>query len=202
MDEEELVDNDDLETQDEAVAEEKVEDTTPMDENEEGENVIPATDDQAIPMTDGQIPIPQDSSGIAAGEYGAPSPIGQEQIQFEKGNWAEIGGLADGINQKSTMLTRQVAPLIEVALIELLGQSNSYKRISGTASLAFVDNEPKVSFALQYEVPMWIGTDVKQESALSDAQYVLQKIRLVKGVQVNQCAINTSTGSLIVSGQI
>jgi len=195
--EEELVDNDELEAK--AKVPNDIDQKKP---NEWGENVQPATslDKKSLPLTDGQNPIPIDSSGVESGLYSAPSPIGEESIQFESGNWSSIGSLSTPIDEKVSTLTRQVAPLVEVALIELLGRSDSYKRTAANASLIWQESSFGINFSLQYSIPMWIGTEVPEQDVLQDAQYVYNKLKLIEGLRINTCSIDTNDGSLKVVG--
>jgi hypothetical protein len=155
-----------------------------------------------LPLTDGQDPIPIDSSGVESGQYSAPSPIGEESIQFEAGNWSNIGSLSAPIDEKIATLTRQIAPLIEVALIELLGRSDSYKRSAADANLIWQDGSFGVNFSMQYMVPMWIGMDVPEQNVLQDAQYVYKKLMLINGLRINTCSIDTSNGVVKIAGII
>jgi hypothetical protein len=65
--------------------------------------------------------------------------LGQADIKFAKGNWNEMGGVAQKIMDKEQVLRKQVAPLVCVALIELLGSSTAYEMTYGSMDLT-LDN--------------------------------------------------------------
>jgi hypothetical protein len=209
MNDEEELEREDQADEEQQAQQEAEENGVELEQNQAANNQptdqsaeVPTMKNVNTPVTDGAIPVPQDTSAIAAGDGEAPAQVGEEAIQFESGNWNEMGDVAQQIQQKQDILVRQIAPLAEVALIELLGQSSLYKRQSGDVSTSIGENGPVASFTLVYQVPMWIGTDVNPQDVQSDAKYVLDKIRLAQGATISKCAIDTDAGTLTISGSV
>jgi len=158
------------------------------------------TDEKFMPVQDGAVP--QDSQGITQGQYDALDPIGNAQIKFAQGNYQTVMGLPKVINDKTAQLTQTLVPLIEVAMIELLGSNSMYKRAVGQCQPAF-DNQGKISieFTFQYSVESWIGMDIDVTAIQHDANYVLEKIKPCKA-NITKCEIAVDEGTLTIMGTI
>jgi hypothetical protein len=174
---------------------------TPYNENPNTPDTQPPLKDQAnIPIQDGAIP--QDAEGIQAGAYDALDPIGNANIQFKQGNFATVKGLPKVTADKVAEFTQTLLPLVEVALIELLGSSNLYERTLAQCFPSF-DNTGKISieFTLQYGVSNFIGSDITNDAIQHDANYILDKIKPV-GANITKCEINCGDGIFTLMGTI
>jgi len=158
------------------------------------------TDEKFQPVMDGATP--QNAEGITSGQYDALNPIGNEQIKFEQGNYQTVMGLPKVVSDKTAQLTQTLVPLVEVALIELLGSNTMYKRALGQCQPAF-DNEGKISieFTFQYSVEQFIGTDIPMDAMQHDANYILEKIKPVKA-NITKCEISATDGLVTIMGTI
>jgi hypothetical protein len=158
---------------------------------------VPLSDDKFVPVEDGNIP--QNSQGITSGQYDALNGTGFENISFEQGNFNQVMGYPQLVSDKVASLTRTLVPLIEVALIELLGNNQNYKRQSGQCAMSFQNNQLALSFSFIYVVNGWIGTDIAMEDIQHDSNYVLNRIRPV-GANITKCEIDTESGTLTIMG--
>ena len=164
------------------------------------ENEPPLTDEMAMPVQDGGIP--QNASGVSSGQYDALDPVGNANIKFDQGNYQQIAGLPKVTADKIAQLMQTFVPLVEVALIELLGSNVMYKRTLGQCMPAF-DNQGKLSieFTFQYVIEQWIGTDIQYDAIQHDANYVLEKVKPVKA-NISKCEIDCTNGQLTLMGTI
>lgn len=121
------------------------------------------------------------------------------QISFEKGNYNEIEYLGDSLIHKVQTIKNTILPLIEKSLVELLGNSDAYKRSNFFSKLEFVESKPVYSVETIYSVPLWIGQDVERSFILDDANYVLNTISVVPNVSWQKCEIDTTEGELRVN---
>ena len=168
----------------------------PMGQN----NQPPLTDEKFTPVQDGMIP--QDAKGITKGQYDALDPTGNVNIKFESGNYHTIMGLPQLVGDKVASLAQTLVPLIEVSLIELLGDNSMYKRALGQCQPAF-DNNGKISieFTFQYLVGSWITTDINLEALQHDSNFVLDRIKPA-GSQISKCEVDCKSGTLTICGVI
>jgi hypothetical protein len=194
--------DDDKKTQEQKEKEAEVStNATPYNENPNTPETIPPLKDPAnIPVQDGAIP--QDAEGVAAGTYDALDPVGNANIKFDQGNYNTITGLPKVTGDKVAELMQTFVPLIEVSLIELLGNSNQYQRRLAQCAPSF-DNQGKLSieFTFQYGVTSWIGQDIDKTAIQHDANYVLDKLRPVNAT-ISKCEIDTGDGILTIMGVI
>jgi hypothetical protein len=161
----------------------------------------PLSDMANQPLSDGDIPI--NSQGIASGQINALDPNGFANITFEQGNYQQIKGSPKTIQNKVVVFTQTFVPLIEVALIELLGSTNMYLRQSGNCEPVFEDNgQFFIDFTLIYVIDSWISMDVDPDAIKSDANYILQKLQTLKGINLSQVTIDTTEGTLTIAGRL
>jgi len=160
----------------------------------------PLTDQNNEPIADGQIP--QDNAGVETEKYDPLDPIGKADIKFAQGNYQQFIGIPKLAQDKVQQVTQTLVPLIEVALIELVGSSNMYKRMIGQCYPAF-DNQGKMSiqFTFQYSVPAFIGMDIDLEAIKHDSNYILTKIKAVEA-NITKCEINCAEGTVLIQGSI
>ena len=158
------------------------------------------TDEKFMPVQDGGVP--QNAAGIASGQFDALDPVGQAEIKYEQGNFEQVKGLPKVAADKTAQLTQTLVPLIEVAMIELLGSNTMYRRTMGNCQPAFDDKgQISIEFNFQYVVESWIGQDIELEAIQHDANYILEKIKPVKA-NISKCEISVSDGLLTIMGTI
>lgn len=146
---------------------------------------------QPLELNDGtSSDIARDSSL----QYNAINPDGDASISFKYGNFNNISQLPQNINKKILLVTKTIMPLLEAALIELLGNSKSYKGEEFNAALNFTDNNPIINVNATYKIDNWIGTDIDRNDIAQDANYILNRLSVVQGVKWNECSIDCSSG--------
>jgi len=185
------------EKEDEKKEEEVVKTSQHGDPNKTAE--VPLSDENFKPVQDGGIP--QNSEGITQGEYDSLNGTGVEQVSFNQGNFNQVMGYPKLVNDKVVSLTRTIVPLIEIALIELLGSNQLYQRQSGQCNLSFQNNQLLISFAFTYIVNNFIGTDIEMEAIQHDSNYILNRIRPTHA-NITKCEIDTENGQVIIMGTI
>ncbi len=137
-----------------------------------------------------------DGTAIAvdtSGQYDAISPNGVANISFDTGNWDTMLKREQKIGAKISTIQKTVVPLIEVGLIELLGNSSAYHGTSFNAAIGS-DDACTVSAELSYKVPLFIGTDVEHEAVVKDSTYLYNRIKVAPNVTWKKCEINTTDG--------
>ena len=167
------------------------------------DNVVkPITNTRFEPVKDGSIPI--DSSGISKNQYDALNPVGDAGIQFETGNYGEgLLTLKNSILTAEQTIQKTLIPLIEVALIELMGSSNSYQRKHAQLVPAMTSGyNVTVNFKFVYSVPLWIGTDIEPEAIQHDSTYIMNRIGVITNAKIGKCEIDCSDGTLTIVGAI
>lgn len=166
-----------------------------------GNNQPPLTDERAIPQQDGAIP--QYAAGISSGQYDALDPIGKTVLSFEKGNFNVLNSLPQLVSSKTSQITQTLIPIIEVALIELLGSNTMYRRSLAQFFPAFdVQGKLNIEFVFNYTVESFIGQDIPVESIQNDANYILQKLQMFKEASITKCEINCNDGLVTIKGSL
>lgn len=164
---------------------------TPM----EARGQAPSTPD-TLQLADGT------DSGVAvdtSNQVDALDPAGTASIQFKSGNYNELNQIPNQIAEKSTVISKTILPLIQVALIELLGNNKAYIADVFNSTFTMEDNTPTFNVDLTFRVDGWIGNDVALSSIGEDAKYVLDRINVVEGVNYTKCEIDCNTGSLNIA---
>lgn len=159
----------------------------------------PLTDKQNLPVQDGGIP--QDSQAV---ESGAVDALGMENIEvkFEKGNFSQIEALPMTISTAVNAITKTLVPLIEVALIELTGSSQKYKRTFAQITPSFDQNgQIHLEFNIQYTVAGYIGTDFEYKDLQDDSTYIFNRVAPAN-IKLSKCEIDTSNGLITIMGGI
>jgi hypothetical protein len=157
------------------------------------------SDENFVPVQDGGIPL--NSKQMTNSQFEELNGTGNEQISFQQGNYNQILGYPKLISDKVSLLNQTFVPLIEIALIELLGSNQLYIRNSGTCALSFQNNQISIAFTFVYMVNGWVGIDIDRDSIAHDSLYVFNKIKPV-GANITQCSIDTESGQLIIQGTI
>jgi hypothetical protein len=161
---------------------------------------IPMTDEEYTPVSDGAIP--QNAEGITSGTYDPINPQGVADLSFKQGNLNSLQGYVSAFEQKAQLVLNTLEPLVEKALIELLGTSSMYSRESGNVAISFDSNTFSITGTLQYQASMWIGIDIPREDIVADSEYVLNTLKIVQNVQITKCEIDTTAGTLTVQFQV
>ena len=160
----------------------------------------PLTDEAQKPIQDGQIPQQAQQNnpqGLQANSLGI-DPI---TISFESGNYNNMIMLPNQVAEKIKFVQRTLIPLIEVALIELLGTSQLYRRYKGDIFPSFDVNQMKMDFDFQYFSSSYVGTDFEYEDLMQDSKYILDRITPA-GANITKCEIDSSNGIITVRGSV
>lgn len=158
------------------------------------------TDQTGAPVNNGSVP--QDNG--AQNQSLQVDALGTENIDiaFDSGNYSQFKGLPQVVTAKVQALTKTFVPLIEVALIELTGSSEKYKRKFGQVTPSFDTNGSLTAdFNFQYSIPGYIGTDFEYTDLQADSKYIYDRITLAS-VKITKCEINTSDGIVTIMGSI
>lgn len=146
-----------------------------------------------LQLADGtETDVAQDSSL----QYDAINPQGEATITFQKGNFNQMTEMPQKINQKIATIQKTIMPLVEVGLLELLGNNKAYKGENFNAVFNMLDQEPKFEVNATYSVEMFIGTDIDKEDIQHDAKYILDRVKVVPDVQWNKCEIDCTNGKV------
>lgn len=174
-----------------------------MDEIEEKDgNTVSGPDAQLkdqvpLQLDDGSETPIADSSEVDAVKQSTPI-----KAEFASGNLGELTSIGQKFTAGVLSVTNTLVPLIEAALIELTGNSSAYTRESALISPKIVGTTPTFEFQFAYKVSLWIGTDIPKDPVLQDANYVYEKISALKSATFDECKIDTSTGTLSISGTL
>jgi hypothetical protein len=163
--------------------------------------IQPASTDPVPP-----IQVAQDiAPGVAADTSLQVLPLddsGINEITFAKGNLNTIQASLKAVIKKPGLILRTILPLIEKALIELLGNSSSYVRDSFTYATTVVNNQIVYDVTTVYSVSLFIGTDIEKSAVAHDQKYIMDTIAVVPGLIIKNVNIDTKTGLVTVSVEI
>lgn len=130
-------------------------------------------------------------------QYDAINAEGDAQISFQNGNFGQMTALPQKASEKIATIQKTVVPLVEVALIELLGNNKAYKEMSFNSSFTVSDNnEPQFEVHMTYGVELFIGTDIAQEDIAQDAKYILDRVSVIPNVNWTKCEIDCTSGEV------
>lgn len=129
----------------------------------------------------------------------ALDPNGTATISFEKGNYNDMSKIPTMISEKSTLISKTVLPLIQVALIELLGNNKEYIPETFNSTFTMENNNPIFNVETAFRVDKWIGNDIQQSAIAADAKYVLDRINVVQGVTFTKAAIDCNEGKMFIN---
>lgn len=164
--------------------------------NNRSSNSTPTQQSSTLQLADGT------DSGIsvdATTQVNELDPTGTATIQFSTGNFNQLSQIPNKINEKISTINQTILPLINVALIELLGNNSAYKPESFQSAFKMDNNIPVFTVETIFKASGWIGNDVAQSSIAKDAEYILNRINVVEGVNYTKCEINCGDGSLTVN---
>lgn len=121
-----------------------------------------------------------------------------ESIVFEEGSLDDMLQLSSNIATKHSFVMRTFLPIVEVALIELYGNSNMFKRLS--LEHEFNTQTLNLSIKVTYLVNAIIGLDVDVNLIAEDANYILNRINPIVGQtgNITECRVDCQTGNIII----
>lgn len=144
------------------------------------------------------IPQPKDiAQGVAEDTSLQTTPLkddGNVNITFEQGNLSQLQSSIRDMIKKPGIIERTFLPLVEKALIELLGSSSSYRRTSFNFNISLINNTILYNIVAIYSVDLFIGTDIEQAAVQHDENYIKDTIAVVPGIKIREIKIDTSTG--------
>lgn len=138
----------------------------------------------------------------SSAQYDALQANGIAEINFKSGNYKSFIARPQLIAGKIQVVQTTILPLIEAALIELLGNNKAYTPNNFNAT--FIEGEtPQIDVALEYTVELFIGTDIDQKAISHDANYILSRIsknstgqNILPNVSFKHCSIDCKTGNV------
>ena len=139
--------------------------------------------------------VPVDSSHAVD----ALDPNGTAKIEFEKGNYENFNQMPLEIANKGKVVTNTIMPLIQVALIELLGNNKAYECESFQSNFVMAGDKPTFNVETTYKVENWLGNDIPTEAIAKDANYILNRIKVVPNVNWTKCQIDSNEGALHIN---
>jgi len=161
----------------------------------------PESEPKVITVTDEPtpvIPAPADiAQGVAEDTSLQDEPLkaeGSASIKFEQGNYNQLQDSVRALVKKPGIISRTFLPLVEKALIELLGTSSSYKRSNFEFNISLVNGQIKYIITCIYSVDLFIGTDIEKSAVEHDQNYIIETISVVPEIKVRDVKIDTSTG--------
>lgn len=148
---------------------------------------------QPLELSDGTgTEVAQDASM----QYDAISPDGEASISFEHGNFENFYSIPNKVNSKIATVQKTVLPLVEVGLIELLGNNKAFVGENFNATFTMNGDEPTIECQATYRVDLFIGTDINQEDIAHDAKYLLDRVKVVPNVRWNHLEIDCTEGKV------
>jgi hypothetical protein len=160
-----------------------------------------AEDPGTLQLADGtDTEIQRDSTSVETNDIDrdVPPPEGEINIEFEKGNFTQLEGSVQDYSKLIQTVENTFVPLCEKALIELLGNSQSYRRVEFTGVPNLNGNNLKVDVDLKYHVDLMIGTDVDPQAVKHDQDYILDTIKPTPNLMVRNIKIDTQTGDISI----
>lgn len=173
-----------------------------MEEEELQQGQQPAENDTELDQSDTLTLADGSDTGVSVdsgAQADALDPNGFAEIDFVQGNYKDFESIPQILSEKVMLVTKTILPLIDVALIELLGNNKEYERTLFQSNFTMAGNTPTFTVSTKYTIEKWLGNDIQQDYIQQDANYVLQRINVLQGVQFTQCKIDTNDGSLAIS---
>jgi hypothetical protein len=138
------------------------------------------------------LPIPKDSSQVVDVADTSTS------LTFQSGNLNQVMTMPSTLSQKLTILTKTFLPLMEKAMIDLLGQSDYYQREECTAQVNMQDNGFLVTGKVVYGVQMFIGVDVEEQAIRKDSVFIYNTISVIPNFNITHCVVDVGEGKVTV----
>lgn len=146
------------------------------------------------------------STGTAVDSNNQTTPLNDDEknfeFQFGEGNFNEFTQSAEAYSQSVISVIHTFVPLCEKAMIELLGTSNSYKRVSFDAKTNMDNGNTSIDVNLKYKANTWIGSEIPYQALQQDQQHIANTISVVPGITIKQVSIDNNTGNLNISVNI
>lgn len=121
------------------------------------------------------------------------------KISYNNGNWDSFTNAPSQFSTKITTIRQTVTPLLEKALIELIGNSGAYERVSFYSTAGFDDNNLRVTAEYHYQVDLYIvSEDDDKAKVMHDQGYIYQTLSQVPNLKINSTKIDTDTGDITV----
>ena len=115
-------------------------------------------------------------------------------VSFESGNYAQLDLSLKEMIKKPALISKTIIPLIEKALIELLGTSSAYKRKLFNYSVVLENKKIAYACSVEYAVDLFIGSDIDNSAVEHDTKYITDTLAVVNGLRITNSKIDTSTG--------
>lgn len=147
--------------------------------------------DMSLQLADGTETDVQQDTRIA-NLQGDPTP----RFKFSKGNYETFDNFQNEILNKITTVRQTVLPILTAAMIELLGEDSTIKYDSFDAKYDTQNGNFVIIIDILVSTVLWIGTDISKEAVNHDAQYVLDRLRIVPNINWQNCIIDTNNGTL------
>lgn len=159
------------------------------------------TEPKVITVTDEPTPVlPEPENivqGVAEDTRLQNEPLkaeGSTSIIFEQGNYGQLQNSVKALVRKPGIISRTFLPLVEKALIELLGTSSSYKRTNFEFNISLINGQIQYVITCIYSVDLFIGTDIEKSAVEHDQNYIIETISVVPEIKIKDVKIDTSTG--------
>lgn len=159
------------------------------------------TEPKVITVTDEPTPVlPEPENivqGVAEDTRLQNEPLkaeGSTSIVFEQGNYGQLQNSVKALVRKPGIISRTFLPLVEKALIELLGTSSSYKRTNFEFNISLINGQIQYVITCIYSVDLFIGTDIEKSAVEHDQNYIIETISVVPEIKIKDVKIDTSTG--------
>jgi len=159
------------------------------------------TEPKVITVTDEPTPVlPEPENivqGVAEDTRLQNEPLkaeGSTSIVFEQGNYGQLQNSVKALVRKPGIISRTFLPLVEKALIELLGTSSSYKRTNFEFNISLINGQIQYVVTCIYSVDLFIGTDIEKSAVEHDQNYIIETISVVPEIKIKDVKIDTSTG--------
>ena len=110
---------------------------------------------------------------------------------FPKGNLEQYAPLLQAKLPKiATLILKTIDPLVCASLIDLLGSSHRFRKVSGLVTPR-QDSKGRQTFEVRlvYNVPDFVGFTGGVEPIRHDQDYILQKLQQVPGVRWSGTAV-------------
>ena len=160
-----------------------------------------STEPKVITVTDEPTPVlPEPENivqGVAEDTRLQNEPLkaeGSTSIVFEQGNYGQLQNSVKALVRKPGIISRTFLPLVEKALIELLGTSSSYKRTNFEFNISLINGQIQYVVTCIYSVDLFIGTDIEKSAVEHDQNYIIETISVVPEIKIKDVKIDTSTG--------
>lgn len=159
-----------------------------------------AEDPGTLQLADGtDTEIQKDSNKVEqSAPDEVPPPEGEIDIKFERGNFDQLEGSAQEYAQLLQNVEQTFVPLVEKALIELLGNNQAYRGVEFTGTPALNGNQLKIDVDMKYHVDLMIGTDVDPQAVKHDTDYIINTIKPTPNMTIRNCQIDTQSGDISI----